>query len=71
MNSSTSVIDRTPPHYAFRVRDYLNNIFPQDWFGRRGSIEWTPHSPDLIPKGVFFGGCYNKQGVQEESKNNK
>ena len=31
--------DGVPSHYALRVRDYLNEVFPQRWFGRRGSIE--------------------------------
>ena len=31
--------DGVPPHYALRVRDYLNKVFPQRWFGRRGSVE--------------------------------
>ena len=31
--------DGTPLHYALRVRDCLNKVFPQHWFGRRGSIE--------------------------------
>ena len=29
--------DGAPPHYALRIRDYLNEVFPQHWFGRRGS----------------------------------
>ena len=36
--------DGAPPHYALRVRDYLNEVLPQRWFGRRGSSEWLPRS---------------------------
>ena len=45
--------DGAPPHYALRVRGYLNGVFPQRWFGRRGSIEWPPRSPDLTPMDFF------------------
>ena len=45
--------DGAPPHYALRVRSYLNEVFPQRWFGRRGSIEWPPRSPDLTPMDFF------------------
>ena len=44
-----------PPHYALRVRDYLNKVFLQHWFGRRVSIEWSPPSPDLTQ--INFFGC--------------
>ena len=43
-----------PPHYALKVRDYFNKVFPQRWFGRRGSIEWRPRSPVLTPMHFFF-----------------
>ena len=42
-----------PPHYALRIRDYLNKVFPQRWFERRGSNEWPPRSPDLTPMDFF------------------
>ena len=47
--------DGAPPHYALRIRDYLNEVFLQRWFGRRGSIEWPPLSSDLTPMDFFFG----------------
>ena len=62
--------DGAPPHYALRVRDYLNEVFLQRWFGRRGSIEWPPRSPDLT-KWISFFGCCKEQGVWEEPQNNK
>ena len=34
--------DAALPHYALRVRDYLNEVFPQRSYERRGSIEWPP-----------------------------
>ena len=46
--------DGALPHYALRVRDFFNEVFPQCWFGRRGSIEWPPCSPDQTPMDFFF-----------------
>ena len=43
-----------------RVGDYLNEVFPQRWFGRRGSIEWPPRLADLIPMDFFLGGVVKK-----------
>lgn len=54
--------DGAPPHYARPVRTYINNIFPQRWIGRRGSIEWPPRSPDLNPLD-FFMGLLKKQSI--------
>lgn len=42
-------------HYARIVRICLNQIFPERWIGRRGSIEWPARSPDLTPLDFFFG----------------
>ncbi|VEN42073.1 unnamed protein product, partial [Callosobruchus maculatus] len=39
--------DGAPPHYQMNVRQYLNQIFPNRWIGRRGSMEWPARSPDL------------------------
>ena len=47
--------DAAPPHYALKVRHYLNKVFPQQWFGRRGSIERPPRSLNLTPTDFFFG----------------
>ena len=47
--------DGAPPHYALNVRTFLHQTFPQRWFGRRGSIEWPPRSPDLTPMDFFSG----------------
>ena len=58
--------DGAPLHYALRVRDYFNKVFPQCWFRRRGSIEWPPHSPDLTPMDFFFWGVV-KNKVYEKN----
>ena len=59
--------DGAPPHYALRVRDYLNEVFPQRWFGRRGSVEWPPRSPDLTPVDFFFFLGVVKNKVHEKN----
>lgn len=48
--------DGAPPHYARLVREYLEQIFPNRWIGRRGPIEWPPRSPDLTPLDYFLWG---------------
>ncbi|CAH2010232.1 unnamed protein product [Acanthoscelides obtectus] len=47
--------DGAPPH-ALRVRQYLDQTFPDRWIGRRGAIEWPPRSPDLSPLDFFMWG---------------
>ncbi|EFN75309.1 hypothetical protein EAI_05234, partial [Harpegnathos saltator] len=39
--------DGVGPHFAVRVRKFLNCSFPNQWISRRGSIEWPARSPDL------------------------
>ena len=48
--------DGAPPHYQINVRQYLNQIFPNRWIGRRGSMEWPARSPDLTPLDFFLWG---------------
>ena len=47
--------DGAPPHYYGDVRAYLDENLPNRWIGRRGSIEFPPHSPDLTPLDFFYG----------------
>lgn len=54
--------DGAPPHHSLRVRQLLNETFPDRWIGRRGSIEWPARSPDLSPLDYFFWGAL-KQNV--------
>ena len=60
--------DGAPPHYALRVRDYLGKVFPQHWFGRRGSIEWPPCLPDLTPMISFFEGVVKNKVYEKNPK---
>ena len=47
-------------------------VFTQRWFGRTGSIEWPPCSPDLTPMEFFFWGVVkNKEYVKNKEKNPK
>ncbi|CAH1114890.1 unnamed protein product [Psylliodes chrysocephalus] len=45
-----------PPHYCLEVRQYLNTVFPGQWIGRRGPVEWPGRSPDLTPLDFFLWG---------------
>ena len=60
--------DGAPPHYALRIRDYLKKVFPQRWFGRRGSIKWPPRLPNLTPMISFFGGVVKNQVYEKNPK---
>lgn len=48
--------DGAPPHYSLVVREYLNEVFPNRWVGRRGPMEWPARSPDLTPLDFFLWG---------------
>lgn len=48
--------DGAPPHFARPVREYLDEVFPGRWIGRRGPIEWPARSPDLTPLDFFLWG---------------
>lgn len=48
--------DGAPPHFSLDVRNYLNQVFPNRWIGRRGPIEWPARSPDLTPLDFFLWG---------------
>ena len=51
-----------------RVRDYLNKVFPQHWFCRRGSIKWPSCSPDLTPRDFFWGGIAKNKVYKKNPK---
>ena len=54
-----------PPHYARAATEYVQQTFPQLWFGRRGSIEWPPRPPDT--NRFLFFGCSQEQDLWETS----
>lgn len=61
--------DGAPAHFGLVVRQYLNNIFPNRWIGRRGFIEWPPRSPDLTPLDFYLWG-HLKTNVYRNRPNN-
>lgn len=52
--------DGAPSHYAGTVRDFLNGIYPQRWFGRNGPRRWPPRSSDLTPLDYFLWGNFKE-----------
>jgi len=48
--------DGVPPHYTNRVRELLNELFPNRWLGRSGPVTWPPKSPDLTPLDYYLWG---------------
>lgn len=48
--------DGAPPHYHRDVTSYLDEILPNRWVGRRGSVEYPPRSPDVTPLDFFLWG---------------
>lgn len=67
--------DGAPAHYDNLVRNYLDQVFPNRWIGRRGFIEWPARSPDLTPLDFFLWGYlkskvyFNRPASLEELKN--
>lgn len=61
--------DGAPAHYYRIVRQYLDQVFPGRWIGRRGAIEWPPRSPDLTPLDFFLWG-YLKNKVYRSRPTN-
>ena len=46
----------SPPHYGVEVCNLLNIFLPNNWIGRRATIEWPARSPDLTPMDFYFWG---------------
>ncbi|KZC05411.1 hypothetical protein WN55_05441 [Dufourea novaeangliae] len=49
--------DGCPAHDDRRVRDALNELYPNKWIGRGGLVSWPPRSPDLTPLDSFLWGA--------------
>jgi hypothetical protein len=56
--------DGAPAHFSLRVREYLNDQFPNRWIGRGGPVSWPARSPDLSALDFFLWG-YVKSLVYE------
>ena len=48
--------DGAPPHHTNRVRELLNELFPNRWLGRGWPVAWPPRSPDLTPLDYYLWG---------------
>ena len=46
--------DRAPPHFACKIRNYLDTILGDHWIGRRGGVERPLRSPDMTRIDFFF-----------------
>lgn len=46
--------DGAAPHWAIRVRNFLNQEWENRWIGRGGPIAWPARSPDLNPCDFFL-----------------
>ncbi|KZC08925.1 hypothetical protein WN55_00316, partial [Dufourea novaeangliae] len=57
--------DGCPAHYARRVRDALNELYPNKWVRRVGLVSWPPRSPDLTPLDFFLWGALKNSVYQE------
>ncbi|KZC14926.1 hypothetical protein WN55_07881 [Dufourea novaeangliae] len=57
--------DGCPAHYARRVRDALNELYPNKWIGRGRLVSWPPRSPDTTPLNFFFWGALKNTVYQE------
>ena len=60
--------DGAPPHWALRVREYLNDVFGQNWIGRDGPIRWPPRSPDLTPCDFYVWGHLRDLSYKTKNK---
>lgn len=58
-----------PPHFDVAVRNFLNETFPGQWIGRRGSLEWPPRSPHLSPLGYFYWGFLKSKVYETKPAN--
>ena len=55
------------PTGVLRLKNFLNEKFPNRWVGRDGPIHWSARSPDLTPLDFFFLG-YIKSLVYTPNK---
>jgi len=62
--------DGASPHYTWRVREYLNDYFPNRWLGHGGPVALPPRSPDLTPLDFYLWG-HMKTLVYETKVNSK
>jgi len=63
--------DGAPAHFSRRVREILNERFPDRWMGRGGPIIWPARSPDLNVLDYFIWGHIKAlvEHVRDSSEN--
>jgi hypothetical protein len=67
--------DGAPAYYCKRVREILDNRFPDRWIGRGGPIVWPARSPDLNVLDYFVWGFikasveHRRDGTRDEVRN--
>ncbi|KOC70424.1 hypothetical protein WH47_08082, partial [Habropoda laboriosa] len=57
--------DGCPTLYARKVREPLDELYPNRWIGRGGSVSWPAPSPDLTPLDFFLQGVLRNIVYQE------
>ena len=53
--------DGASSHYARKVGDYLNQLFPDRWIGRRSPLEWATRSLHLTTCDFFLWGFLKRK----------
>ena len=48
--------DGAPLYYTNRVRELINELFPNRWLGRGWPVEWPPRLPDLTALDYYLWG---------------
>ncbi|KAJ8911713.1 hypothetical protein NQ315_013175 [Exocentrus adspersus] len=61
--------DGAPPHFGIDVRIYLNEMFPNHWIGRRGTVKWPPRPPYLTLLDYLLWGYVKEIVYQDKSDN--
>jgi hypothetical protein len=46
--------DGAPPHYLLAVREFLNNMFPEQWIEQGTPTAWPAPSRDLNHLDFYF-----------------
>lgn len=62
--------DGAPAHNTLVVREYLQQIYGNNWFGTHSpTIQWPPRSPDLSVLDFFFWGHLKNEVYKHEINN--
>ena len=67
----SSKMNQSPAHYAGQVRDYLNQLFPDRWIGRRDPLKWATRAFVLTPFDFFLGVSLKAELTPQDRKTSK